>query len=176
MKKKLLTLLLASTFTLTLIACGGDETTETSKDATTTESSDVPEKTVESEETTTDDGIIDFETDSFKATYTRHEMGTDYEGNPCLLYYFNFTNNGEEATSAMVASYIQCFQNGVECETAILTEENEGINNSMKDVQPGTTIEVCNAYVLGDNSEVTLEASDWASFSDDKDVQIITLE
>lgn len=174
MKKKLLTIILAST--LALVACGGSETTESDADTTNVESSDVSEETAKSEETTADDGIIDFEADSFKVTYTRHETGTDYEGNPCLLYYYNFTNNGEEATSAMAASYIQCFQNGVECDVAILMDENEGINNSMKDIQPGTTLEVCNAYVLGDTSEVTLEASDWVSVSGDKDVQVITLE
>ena len=55
-------------------------------------------------------------------------------------------------------------------------EENECINNSMKNIQPGVTIEACNAYVLTDMSEVTLEASELISFDDNKDVQKITLE
>ena len=44
----------------------------------------------------------------------------------------------------------------------------------MKDVQPGVSIEACNAYVLTDMSDVTIEASN--IITDEKDVQTITLE
>lgn len=177
MKKKILMAILAMTLTFSLVACGGetDDTTEASTEETTDTSDETAEETAENAESS-DDGVINFEADAFTVEYTRHEVGEDYEGNPCLIYYFNFTNNGEEAASAAVTSYIQCFQNGVECEMAILMDENEGIDNSMKDIQPGKTIEVANAYLLEDNSEITLEASDWVSFSDEKDTQVITLE
>lgn len=55
-------------------------------------------------------------------------------------------------------------------------DENEEINNSMKDIKPGVTIEVANAYLIEDMSEVTLEASELISFDDNKDVQTITLK
>lgn len=181
MKKKLLTLMLASVLSCTVIACGGNEADNSNSDATveTDDSAGTEEETSEPEtknEEPEDDGIIDFEGESYKVTYTRHEVGTDYEGNPCLLFYYNFTNNGEEATSAMITSYFQCFQNGIECETAIVSDSNDAIDNYSKDIQPGVTLEVCTAFELDGNSEVTIEASDWASFSDDKDVQVITLE
>lgn len=121
------------------------------------------------------DNVIDFEAASFKVTYSRHETGKDWDGNPCLYFYYNFTNNGTENTSAMSSAYMQCFQNGVQCDTAFV-DYNTEMDNYMKDIQPGTTIEVCECYVLSDNSEVTIEASDWASFSNDKDVQKITLK
>lgn len=169
MKKKLLTILMMAALSISLIACGGSDEEKPNNEAEQNEEQ-------QKEETPTDDGIIDFEADSFKITYTKHETTEDYEGNPCLIYYFNYTNNGEEASSAMVDTYIQCFQNGIECESAFLTDDNEGINNCMKDIQPGTTLEVAYAYELSDMSEVTLEASDYASFDDEKDVQKITLE
>ena len=117
MKKRLLTILLATTMIFSLIACGGSEEADTPSDNTTENST--AENTVPEKEEPVDDGIIDFEGETFKITYTKHETGTDYEGNPCLYYYFTFVNNGEEAASAAVTSYIQCFQNGIECDIAI---------------------------------------------------------
>ena len=174
MKKRLLTILLATTMIFSLIACGDSEEADTPSDNTTENST--AENTVPEKEEPVDDGIIDFEGETFKITYTKHETGTDYEGNPCLYYYFTFVNNGEEAASAAVTSYIQCFQNGIECDIAITDEYNEQMDNYMKDIQPGIEIEVCEVFSLTDNSEVTLEASDWVSFSGEKDIQKITLE
>lgn len=123
-----------------------------------------------------DDNIINFRVDNFSTIYTRHEFGTDWEGQKCLIYYYTFTNNSDTNTSASVAAYIQCFQNGIECDTSFLSTDNEYIDNYSKDVQPGTSIEVCQVFVLQDDSEITVEASDWASFSDDKDIQKISVE
>ena len=123
-----------------------------------------------------DDGIINFDGSGYNVTYIKHETGTDYEGNPCLYYYYTFTNNGEENTSAAVASYIQCFQNGVQCQTAITTDSNDSVNNYMMDVQPGGSVEVCQVFSLSDTSEVTIEVSDLISFDDAKDTQTITLQ
>lgn len=123
-----------------------------------------------------DDGVINFDGSGYNVTYVKHETGTDYEGNPCLYYYYTFTNNGDENTSAAVATYIQCFQNGVQCQTAITTDSNDSINNYMMEVQPGGNIEVCQVYSLADTSDVTVEASDLISLSDEKDTQTIKLQ
>lgn len=124
----------------------------------------------------TDSGTINFNGSGYNVTYVRHETGTDYEGNPCLYYYYTFTNNGEENTSAAVVSYVQCFQNGVQCQTAITTDNNDSINNYMMEVQPGGSLEVCQAFELTDTSDVTVEVSDLISLSNDKDTQIIKLQ
>lgn len=179
MKKRILAVLLAATLSLSLIACGSEEPEDTNTDNSVEDNVSSEDDSTESEENNNvaaDDGIIDFEGDAFKVTYTKHETGEDWEGKPCLIYYFEFTNNGEEATSAMVTSYLQCFQNGIECETTFLADTLAEEDNYMKDIQPGVTLEVCQIFLLEDNSEVTIEASDWVSFSGDKDVQTITLE
>lgn len=121
-----------------------------------------------------DDGIIDFEGEGFHVTYVKHEIGEDYDGNPCLIYYYTFTNLGDDNISPAAAAYIQCFQNGVQCDPAITTDGSS--DNYLTEVQPGASVEVSQAYALEDSSEVTIEASTLVSFSDDKDVQIITLE
>ncbi|HIZ77136.1 MAG TPA: DUF5067 domain-containing protein [Firmicutes bacterium] len=179
MKKKLLVLMIAGMMSLSAVACGEtsdtqEPDTQESNDNTGDEASadDAAVDEAESE----DDGIINFDGEGYNVTYVKHETGTDYEGNPCLYYYYTFTNNGEENTSAAVASYIQCFQNGVQCQSAITTESNHSINNYMMDVQPGGSIEVCQVFSLSDTSDVTIEASELISFDDAKDTQIITLE
>ena len=46
----------------------------------------------------------------------------------------------------------------------------------MMDVQPGGSLEVCQVFELTDTSDVTIEASDLISLSDNKDTQIIKLQ
>ena len=120
--------------------------------------------------------MIDFSTDTFAVKLTSYETSTDYEGNPCLFYYYNYTNNEDKASSVMTAATIKAFQNGVECDSAYVTEENEAITNYMKEIQPGTTLEICQTFKLSDTSEVTIEASDFISLDDKKDTQIIALQ
>ncbi len=69
-----------------------------------------------------DDNMIDFNMGKYIVKYTGHAIGTDYEGTPCLIVYYDFTNNSDEITSAQMSAYIRVFQNGVQCESAILND------------------------------------------------------
>lgn len=180
MKKRLLTVLLVASMCLCLTACGGSS--DDKKDDKKTEEADAKkddkkdDKKDEKKDEEPDDGIINFDGKDYNVTYSRHEVGTDYEGNPCLFYYYNYTNNEDKASSVMTAATIKAFQNGVECDSAYVTEENEAITNYMKEIQPGTTLEICQTFKLSDTSEVTIEASDFISLDDKKDTQIIALQ
>ena len=184
MKKKIVAIMLAGMMSLSAVACGGTSDTQepdtqeadsSAEDGASTDETSADD-TAADEAEAEDDGVINFDGEGYNVTYVKHETGTDYEGNPCLYYYYTFTNNGEENTSAAVTSYIQCFQNGVQCQSAITTESNDSINNYMMDVQPGGSIEVCQVFSLSDTSDVTIEASELISLDDAKDTQIITLE
>lgn len=186
MKKKLVTLLLASVLALSATACTSTEEpkeetkTEEAKEKeevpAETEAEETPEEKVK-EEVPEDDGIIDFTAEKFNVKYVKHEFGTDYEGNKCLYYYYTFTNNGEENATAGIAAHVQCFQDGSECEMAITEDMNDSMNNyAMNEVQPGGTVEVCQTYKLKSDAEITIEASDMISFDDKKDTQKITVE
>lgn len=186
MKKKLVTLLLASVLALSATACTSTEEpkeetkTEEAKEKeevpTETDAEETPEEEVK-EEVPEDDGIIDFTAEKFNVKYVKHEFGTDYEGNKCLYYYYTFTNNGEENATAGIAAHVQCFQDGSECEMAITEDMNDSMNNyAMNEVQPGGTVEVCQTYKLKSDTEITIEASDMLSFDDKKDTQKITVE
>lgn len=185
MKKKLVTLLLASVLALSATACTStEEPKEETKTEEVKEKEEVPaetdtEETPEEvkEEVPEDDGIIDFTAEKFNVKYVKHEFGTDYEGNKCLYYYYTFTNNGEENATAGIAAHVQCFQDGSECEMAITEDINDSMNNyAMNEVQPGGTVEVCQTYKLKSDTEITIEASDMISFDDKKDTQKITVE
>ena len=186
MKKKLVTLLLASVLALSATACTSTEEpkeetkTEEAKEKeevpAETEAKETPEEKAK-EDVPEDDGIIDFTAEKFNVKYVKHEFGTDYEGNKCLYYYYTFTNNGDENATAGIAAHVQCFQDGSECEMAITEDMNDSMNNyAMNEVQPGGTVEVCQTYKLKSDTEITIEASDMLSFDDKKDTQKITVE
>lgn len=145
-----------------------------------TRTGNVPDETAgeaDEEATQEDDGIIDFSTDSFTVKYVRHEFGTDYEGNKVLLYYYNFTNTGDDNTVAGYVANVQCFQDGSECETATMTDYTDSMNNyAINEVQPGGTVEVCQCFKLKSNTEITIEASELISFGNQKDTQKIAAE
>ena len=182
MKKKIVAIMLASMLAVSATACGdsgetsGGNDTAQEADAGSDEGSDAADEAEPEASEPEDDGVINFDGDGYNVTYVKHETGTDYEGNPCLYYYYTFTNNGEENASPMSSSYIQCFQNGVQCETAITMDSNDSIDNYMLEVQPGGSLEVCEVFSISGTSDVTIEASDLISFDDAKDTQIITLE
>lgn len=118
-----------------------------------------------------------FSTKDFTVTYSKHEFGTDYEGKKCLLYYYTFTNTSDQNATAGISANVQCFQDGSECEMAITTEDIDAMDNyAMNEVQPGGTVEVCQAFVLKSDTELTIEVSELLSFSNEKATQTITVE
>lgn len=96
-------------------------------------------------------------------------LSQDYEGNPAIVVTYAWTNNSDETTSAMVATMEQAFQDGVELETAIITDDDRyDVDAGMKDVRPGTTIDVQCAFLLTSaTSTVEFELSEWISLNDD---------
>ncbi len=91
------------------------------------------------------------------------ERTTDYAGVPAIVVTYTWTNNSDTETSFMVAINDEAYQNGVELDTAIVT----GIDSSamMNNLKPGATTTVQQAFVLDDNSDVTIECSELISLS-----------
>ena len=175
MKNKIVAMIMIGMLAMSMTACGGSDAPTEKTVTESTGSQEEPQENVNEEPQ--DDGIIDFTCDKFNVNYVRHEFGTDYEGNRALLYYYTFTNTSDENATAGIASNIQCFQDGVECEMAIMNERNDSMNNySMNEVQPGGTVEVCQTYKLKSDTEITIEAEDMMSFDGKKDSQQIIVE
>lgn len=109
---------------------------------------------------------IDFSTDQFSIHYTQHTTAKDLSGQSCLLVFYEYTNHGNAPSSAMVDVSLQAYQNGEACSPAIPESTEESIDNFMKEIQPGETITVCQAFSLTDTSEVTLSAGEAFHFGE----------
>lgn len=165
MKKKLVTLILAGAMAFSMTACGDtEESTDTQTeaqaetDASAAESSDTEEAPEEEpaeapvEEEADPTAPVKVECDEGMLEYLSYEMISDYEGNPAILIHFNYTNNSDQSAMAQSYFYPQLFQNGVECEMAILSDSPEAYSNLIKEIQPGTTLEVGFPYTLQDTT------------------------
>ena len=89
----------------------------------------------------------------------------DYSGAPAIVVTYTFTNNSDEAESFMVAIADKCFQNGVQLDFGIVDDIDS--QSSMNEIKPGASITVEKAYVLDDQSDVTVECTELISFSDE---------
>ncbi len=96
------------------------------------------------------------------------KLSKDYDGNPAIVITYAWTNNSDETTSAMTAVSETAFQDGVSLDTAIIGNDSEYDSGAaMKEVRPGTTIDVQKAFVLtSETSVVELEISEWLTFED----------
>lgn len=109
-------------------------------------------------------GVID---DKYYIEVLSARKSKDYNGKEVVIINYKYTNNSDETTSFMFACSAQAFQNNVELESAIVTgDKSYSSENALKDIKPGGTIEVQKAYVLQDNSPVTVEVGPLFSFDD----------
>lgn len=110
------------------------------------------------------DGTIDMSNEKFTIHYKQHRVAKDFSGAPCLLVYYDYSNNGTAASSAMVDLNLQAYQNGEVLTAAIPENNDEAIDQFMAEVQPGQAVTVCQAFSLIDESDVTLQAGEAFSF------------
>ncbi len=100
----------------------------------------------------------------YAVTIDNATVMADYKDQPALVVDYTFTNNSDKATSFMVAISAQAFQNGVELKSAIGDDWDS--SNTMSDIKPGATVIVQEAYLLNDQSDVTVECTELISFDD----------
>ena len=175
MKKKILTILLTTSFMLS--ACNSQSSSAAPK-TTVPESSIETSESAEtlSENQSDESAPFDFVGDKIKLSYIKHETVTDYKGNQCLVIYYSYTNTGDKSNAADFTVNMQAYQNGIQCSSAIPKETDDNWMNSSKNIQPGATIEVMRAFEISDMSDVTLEVSELLSKSKDKATQVISLK
>lgn len=100
---------------------------------------------------------------AYQISIEEFTVSETYDGKPCALVTFMFTNNSDEETSFMVAVDAEAYQNGVELDTGIVS----GVDGDMsKHVKPGATVTVQKAYVLDDQSDVTIECTEMFAWDD----------
>lgn len=155
MKKKTLAIVAVLALTLTLFGCSNNTKektsdskaeTQTAKTEETVKETDAPQET-EADPTAPikaecDEGVLEF---------LRYEVGEDYSGAPAIILYFNFTNKSENSAMTQTCFYPKVFQNGIECDMAMLMD-NEAYSNLTKEIQTDITLEVAFAYELQDTT------------------------
>ncbi len=79
----------------------------------------------------------------------------DYSGNDIFVVEYEWTNTGDDTASFTFAVVTKAYQNGVEIETAYGCDSVDS-SDSLKDIQPGTTLKVREAFELEDKTEVNI--------------------
>lgn len=175
-------LLLFGASALLLTACGdGTESTEDSDSASTateevTADVEAEETTAGEEEATEESSAessneivvgepIEFET--FTVTITGFETSTDFDGNPMLVYNYDWVNTGEETNSPFMTFDITGFQNGVSTETSPFSD-NVDYGAGQVEVRPEGKVEGAQGAVGLTSAEdaVELELTEIFSFED----------
>lgn len=149
-----------------------NEDTKAVESPTTSEQNDIQENgaisnpeedAVKSSGLNQTNALFDYSLSDCQVTYIKHELSTDYDGNPCLILYYTYTNKSDEPKSAMGNScYIKAYQNGIECDPATIPFDvkNTAIDNHLKNIMPGISLEVAEAFKISDKSDVTLILTD----------------
>ena len=93
------------------------------------------------------------------------EITTDSLGDKAIVVTYTWTNNSDKNASFDVALDAKAYQNGVELEADCFIDGADCLD--VRDVRPGTTTTLKQAYKLADTSEVEVEVKELFSLSDD---------
>lgn len=103
-------------------------------------------------------------TPKYAVTIDDCQVTTDYAGKPAIVVTYTWANNSDKATSFMVAVSAKTFQNGVQLDTGVVSDIDA--QSSMNEIKPGATATVQQAYVLDDQSDVTVECTELIGLDD----------
>lgn len=154
MKKKAFLLGLTCVFALAVVmATGcGRSSNSSSNDNSTTQNASASSNSTQSQ---------------YAVTIDKCTAATTYDGKAAIYVDYTFTNNSQKATEPIAAVSCQAFQNGVQLDTAILTNTTGyDAANGMKEIKSGASLTFQEAYVLDDTSTVSIEVSNLFSFGD----------
>lgn len=88
----------------------------------------------------------------------------DYAGAPAIVVTYTFTNDSDKAVPFMTAISAKAFQNGVELDFGVVADIDS--QSAMNEIKPGATTTVQQAYLLDDQSQVSVECTELISFDD----------
>lgn len=103
-----------------------------------------------------------------------------FDGDIILVVTYSFTNNSDKSASFDLSISDKAFQNGVETGAVYSRygiEDAYDFEASSREIQPGITLDVQEAYELNDTtSDVLIEISKLFSFKDDKITYTVELD
>ena len=89
----------------------------------------------------------------YSVSITGYALAKTYEGKDAVVVTYNWTNNSQDTTDFLSAFNTMVYQDGAECDTAIVTgDSGYSADNQTKDVNPGESLDVQAAYLLQDRA------------------------
>ena len=173
MKKKVLVVMMAACLALGMTACGGGDSDKKEEKKTEDSKKDKDKEDSKDEEKETKVEAINIDNSDASVVFSRFELTKDYEGADALRVYFTYTNKSDETKSGLMATSVKLFQNGVECESAIssMDDQNEAQDNIMKEIMKDNSLEIAYLFKLQDvTTPVLLKVTDLSSENLMKDV------
>lgn len=178
MKNRVLALLLCGAMVASLAGCtvtGRDEPSGSAPVATPTQTEPAAPSSTTGTEPSTAPVVAPVTLDAagtlgdYAAEIKDFVLTKDYSGKPAIVITYSFTNNSEDATSAMVALIGSAYQNGVQLGSTIIADDKiYNFSNSMLDIKAGGSLDIQAAYSLtSETAPVEFELSELISFSED---------
>lgn len=150
---------------------GGCAPGTTTNQGTSPVVSDTKESETESILPTLEDGALS----KYKVEFGESKkVKSDYADGDVLEVTYTFTNNSDEATSAIVALTFTAYQDGVQIDPIFdsgLTGDNES-----KNIKPGVSLECKSLFVLTSNNDVEIEAREFMGLDDNKTIKTYQLQ
>jgi hypothetical protein len=107
----------------------------------------------------------------YAVTIVSCESAEDIDGNPAIIVTYEWTNNSAEETSFMVSLSSEAIQNGTSCEPATVVADGFDAESYMRDIKPGETAVMQEAYVLVDaESPIDINVEELLTFEEDPPV------
>lgn len=160
-----------------LSGCGeqASEQAETSAEVTTAAETTIETTTETTTAETTTTASTEQDMDFSKASYDDctleiTEAGVvsqNSDGSADIVVKMLFTNNSDSSAMASDVFRVKVFQDGVECETAILWDSDYDTYSPYKEIKPGYSYDVYYAYTVPNmESNFEIEIMGWFDFND----------
>lgn len=92
-------------------------------------------------------------------------LGTDYSGAPCIILNLEWQHRNQEAQAFFSSLQAKVFQNGIQCNSAIVMDSSSSIN-TMTEIKPNTPVQLFATYSLQDTtSPIEVEIEKFFDFS-----------
>ncbi|MCF0134395.1 MAG: DUF5067 domain-containing protein [Blautia sp.] len=140
------------------------------------EDPDASDELVSAAPAANENDVITLNCENFSISYTSFRIANDIAGNPCLMFYYDYTNKSATNSSPMVDVALFAYQNGETCDAAIPENSDEAVNRYMSEIKAGETVNVCQVFSLQNMSPVTLEASASFNFDQSTSTQFIQVQ
>ena len=95
------------------------------------------------------------------------KQAVDHNGDSVIVVTYSWTNNSSDTRSAMTSLSCTAYQNGVSLDPAYgLDDSVYDSGLQMRDIKPGVTIDVQDAFLLDGDSTVEIEIQEWLTWDD----------